>query len=158
MKSVSKSACLAFLIVATALAQPKEPVLTQLEVGMSGAEVRRLLGDPMMQISSKRGTAPTLSPPSGLYRDVYILSTTSNTYKLGFEYVADRSTSRLNPGAAVIDIRLELDRGVPTNDKARLNTLLADLPPICPRGSTCTTRTIAVVSAVETKASTPDSA
>jgi hypothetical protein len=125
-----------FLMIAVAsFAVSQEPLRAQrsaIKLGMSGSDVRSILGTPQAyrQRSTTRYTPSSsvgVLPPSTEYYDVYEIKTSMNTYQLTLQYAWDGAESRLHPVPRVIQMDFELDKRVRTDD---VGQPLDDIPEV----------------------------
>jgi len=112
-----------------------------MKLGMSGTEVRKILGTPLMYRDMKayrsvsRDQAGVL-PVSIDYDDIYELTTPLNTYELRTEYGLDDSESRLHPVPRLIVMHFELDKRISIDDFAKILDDVQEIAVLC--GEECT--------------------
>jgi len=106
-----------------------------IEMGMTRAEVRNLLGTPQSyrkyRSDDGRIDIPSTGigkyPPSENYADLYTYSTKVNTYEMELQYGLDSSESRLHPFERVTLVRWTPDKPVA---KSEFLNVAQDLPEI----------------------------
>jgi hypothetical protein len=108
---------------------------------MSGAEVRTILGTPLIYRDMKAHRSVSsdqagVLPPSNDYDDVYEFTTPLNTYELQTHYALDGSESRLHAVPRLIAIYYELDKRISIKDLAKILDDLPEAATFC--GAECT--------------------
>jgi len=142
MRSALKVAFVTAAYVQCAIVSAQAPNRrAPIKLGMSGTEVRKILGTPLMYRDMKAHRAVSsdqagVLPPSKDYDDVYELTTSLNTYELRTEYGLDDSESRLHPVPRLIVMHFELDRRISINDVAKILSDLPEVAALC--GAECT--------------------
>lgn len=109
--------------------------------GMTGSEVRKALGTPLVyRLSDPTRDVPSsrvgVLPPSSEYFDVYEIKTALNTYGLWINYEMDDSESRLHPVARIVAVHFELDKRMDINDVGKVLDDLPEAAALC--GAECT--------------------
>jgi hypothetical protein len=110
-------------------------------LGMTGSEVRKALGTPLVyHLSDPTRDVPSsrvgVLPPSSEYTDAYEIKTALNTYELWTIYSMDDSESRLHPIPRIVAVYFELDKRTDINDVGKVLDDIPEAAALC--GAECT--------------------